>query len=142
MAGSRLERPFGDSLGTEPRQNVRTDRRSTTQASVRPVAPPASPEKAGNDSKARARIGAIRSSSKTGAHRMGLQNGCSRRDDSRWLPVPAVTGSGFEAVQASQADSTTMPYRCCAAWAEVPRMSPIRCHDTPLLRARTTASTT
>ena len=37
--------------------------------------------------------------------------------------------------------STTEPYRCCAAWAEVPRMSPIRCQEMLLALAAVTAST-
>ena len=43
---------------------------------------------------------------------------------------------------APQADSTAAPYRCWAAWAEVPRMSPIRCQDMPVLLAVVTASRT
>ena len=41
-----------------------------------------------------------------------------------------------------QVDSTTAPYRCCAAWAEVPRRSPMRCQEMPLALADVTASTT
>jgi hypothetical protein len=51
------ELPFGDNLGNGTATERSHRSPSTSQASVRPVAPPASPEKAGNDSKARARIG-------------------------------------------------------------------------------------
>ena len=45
-------------------------------------------------------------------------------------------------VDGVQVDSTTAPYRCCAAWAEVPRRSPMRCQEMLLALADVTASMT
>ncbi len=59
-----------------------------------------------------------------------------------FLALRSYRGGGDSQQVDSQTASTREPYRCWAAWADVPSRLPIFRHDAPASRAAMTASAT